>query len=157
MSQAVAGHGATIAIESYPVVAGAFEVVAELNGDIGFPGLNRPETEVTPHQDTIDSYVMGRLGRDQLTFSVNYVYNDGTHDHLTGLQAHLINNSFFGVRIRGPQGTLANDGSDEIIASGHVQSFKHTSPVREGVRTAEVVIRLSKAFIVDGEEHGTTV
>lgn len=155
MSLAVAGHGATIAIELDPVVSpGVFTVVAELNGDIQWPGLQRPETEVTPHQDTIDSYVLGRLGREALTFSTNYVFDDSTHDHLTGLQAKIIDNELFGVRILGPNGSA---NTDEVICSGQVQAITHVDPVREGARTAQVTIRLSKAQKIDGVLVGTSV
>jgi hypothetical protein len=154
MSQAVSGHGATIAIELDIITPGVFTVVAELNGDITWPGLNRPETEVTPHQDTIDSFVTGRLGREALSFSVNYVFDDPTHDHLTGLQAKIIDNEFFGVRLRGPGGST---NSDEIIASGHVTAVNHMDPVREGARSAQVTIRLSKRQKIDGVFFGETV
>lgn len=152
MSQAIAGHGALIAIELDPAKSqGVFTTIAELNGDITEPGYNRPETEVTPHQDTIDSYVIGRLGRDAVTFTINYVFNDQTHDAQTGLQAKIQNNEFFGIQFLGPGGS---PGSDEIIASGHVTNFAITDPVREGPRTAEVTIRLSKAQITDGVTVG---
>lgn len=147
MSQAVAGHGALIAIELTPITPGSFTTVAELNGDIKWPELNRPETEVTTHQDDIDQWILGRLGRGPLTFSVNFIFDDETHDHLTGLQKKIIDNEIFGVRMRGPGGTT---DTDEWIASGQVQSITQTSPVREGARTADVTIRLSKRQKIDG-------
>ncbi len=155
MSQAVAGHGATIAIELDPAGApGVFTVISELNGDIQWPELNRPETEVTPHQDTIDDWILGRLGRGPLSFSVNYIFDDETHDHLTGLQQKIIDNELFGVRLRGPGG-LAN--TDEWIASGHVQAFSQVAPVREGARSADVTVRLRKRQKIDGVSFGTAL
>ena len=155
MSLASSGHGATIAIEEDPSGSPAvFTTVAELNGDITWPGLNRPSDEVTPHQDTIDSHVTGRLGREPLQFSTNYVFDDGTHDHLTGLQAHILNNTFFGVRLRGPGGTT---DTDEIIASGHVTAVTHIDPVRQGARSMQVTIVLSKRQKIDGVFVGTAV
>lgn len=152
MSQAIAGHGALIAMELDPAKApGSFTTIAELNGDITEPGYNRPETEVTPHQDTIDSYVIGRLGRDPVTFTINYIFTDSTHDASTGLQAKIQDNEFFGVQFLGPGGS---PGVDEIIGSGFVTNFAITDPVREGARTAEVTIRLSKAQITDGVPVG---
>lgn len=153
MSLAASGHGATVAIELDPVGApGVFTVVSELNGDIGWPGMNRPESETTPHQDDIDDWVLGRLGRDPLTFTVNYIFDDQTHDHLTGLQKKILDNQLFGIRIRGPEGT---DDTDEWIGSGQVSSFNHTDPVREGARSAEVTIRLRKQMKIDGVLIGT--
>lgn len=152
MSQAVSGHGATVAIELTPIVAGVFTTIAELNGDIVWPELNRPETETTPHQDTIDSWVMGRLGRGPLQLGMNYIFNNTTHDHLTGLIKKIVDKEFFGVRLRGPGGSA---NTDEWIASGFVQSISHTDPVREGARSANVTIRLSKQMKIDGISIGT--
>jgi hypothetical protein len=130
---------------------GTFTVIAELNGDINEPGLNRPWTETTPHQDTIDSGVTGRLGREPLTFSINYIFDDSTH---VALRDAIIDNTFTGFRIRGPGGT---PNSDEIIASGFVTNLSVTNPVREGARSAEVTVQLSKAQKVDGTIVGTAV
>jgi hypothetical protein len=152
MSLAQAGHGATIAIESNPVVAGTFVVVAELNGDITWPELNRPVTEVTPHQDTIDSHVHGVLTRGPLTWSVNFIYDNATHDASTGLYKHMIENTRFGVRLWGPGGSA---GDDEWIMSGQISTITQTSPVREDVRTAEVTFQPSKAMKIDGVAVGT--
>lgn len=153
MSLAVPGHGATIAIELDPTGAqGVFTVVAELNGDITWPELNRPETETTPHQDDIDDWVMGRLGRGPLSFTVNFIFNNSTHDHLTGLYHMIIDNVLFGIRMRGPGGA---SNTDEWIASGHVQAISQVSPVREGVRSSEVTIRLRKQMKIDGVLVGT--
>lgn len=149
MTQAVAGHGATIAAESDPVGApGVFDVIAELNGDITFPGLSRPETNVTPHQDTIDSWVLGVPTRTALTFGVNWIFNDPTHDAQTGLIAMFTDGLHRGWRVRGPGG---GPSSDEWIASGQVQNVGPiTNPVREGARTAQVTVRLSGPMIIDG-------
>lgn len=152
MSQAVSGHGATIAMELDPVGAqGAFTVIAELNGDINEPGLNRPWTETTPHQDTIDSGVTGRLGREPLSFTVNWIFDDETH---VALRDAIVDNVFTGFRIRGPGGSA---NTDEIVASGFVTNIGVTNPVREGARSAEVTIQLSKAQKVDGVVIGEAV
>lgn len=149
MSIAVAGHGATIAMELDPTgAAGVFTTIAELNGDLTGLGLSRPETDVTPHQDDIDSWVTGVLMREPWTFSVNYVYADTTHD---ALRTAILDKTRHGFRFRGPGGTT---DTDEIIASGEVTSWNETNPVREGARTAEVTLRMSKAMIIDGEEYG---
>jgi len=153
MSNAQAGHGATIAMEQDPTGSpGVFTVVAELNGDITFPGLMRGETEHTPHQDTIDSWNLGVLRRDPLQFSVNFIYDNATHDHATGLIKAMIDNETRGFRIRGPGGTA---NTDEWILSGAVQQFTETAPVREGTRSAEVSIRMSGPMIIDGTTVGT--
>lgn len=151
MTEAVAGHGATIAMEMDPVGApGAFDVIAELNADIVWPELSRGETEVTPHQDHIDSWVLSILRRGPLTFGVNYIFDDDTHLELVD---SILNNTRRGFRLRGPGGSA---GVDEWIASGQVQSVGPiTHPVREGARTASVTVRLSGPMIVNGVAFGT--
>lgn len=155
MSNAVAGHGATIAMELAPTGSpGVFTAIGELNGDITWPELSRPETEITPHDDSIDSWVLGVITRGPLTFSVNFIFDDGQHDHLTGLYSALINNEQRGFRLRGPGGTA---DVDEWICSGLVQAMTQTAPVREGVRTADVTVRMSGPMIIDSVVVGTVV
>jgi hypothetical protein len=152
MTQAVAGHGATIAMEQDPVsLPGQFTTIAELNGDIAFPELSRGETEVTPHQDNMDSWVLGVPRRGPLTFGVNWIFDDATHDHLTGLLKAFIENQTRGFRVRGPGGT---ENTDEWIMSGKIQAVTQTSPVREGARTSDVTVRMSGPMIIDGVSFG---
>lgn len=154
MSNAVAGHGALIAMELDPTGSpGVFTTIAELNGDISFPELSRGETEVTPHQSNIDEWVLGIPRRSPLTGSVNYIFDDGTHDHLTGMLAAIMANETRGFRVRGPGGTTA---TDEWIASGKFQTVGPiVNPVREGARTADFSIRLSGPMLIDGVAIGT--
>lgn len=148
MTQAIAGHGATIAAELDPSIPGVFTTIAELNGDVQFPGLSRPETDATPHQDTIDSWVMGVPVRSPLTFTVNWIFDDPTHDHLTGMIAMFTDAKRRGWRVRGPHGSA---GSDEWIMSGQVQNVGPIqNPVRTGVRTASCTVRMSGPMIIDG-------
>lgn len=147
------GHGTTIAIELDPAGAqGVFTTVAQLNGDITW-GFNRPEEDVTGHQDDIDTWALGVFTRDPLTFGINYIFDDPTHSASTigsdhGLLAKLRTNDCYGFRLRGPDGA---DGVDEWLASGQTQAFNATSPVRVGARTAECTIRASGSMFFDGE------
>ncbi len=150
---AVSGHGALIAMELDPTgMPNVFTTIAELNGDIVWPAINRPVTETTPHNANIDCYVLGRLGRGDFTFSVNFIFDNTTHDHLTGLYDAIILNETRGFQLRGPGG-LAD--TDEWIASGEVAEITNTSPVREGARTADVTVRFSGPQVIDGVAIGT--
>lgn len=152
-SGVVAGHGATIAIELDPVGAqGVFTTVNQLNGDISW-GFNRPEEDVTGHQDDIDTYSLGVFSRDPLTFGINYIFDDPTHSFSTvnaeqGLGGKLRSNDCYGFRFRGPEGS---EGVDEWLASGQTQAFVRNNPVRVGAQTADVTIRASGAMMFDGE------
>ena len=153
MSNAIAGHGALIAIEQDPVGApGVFTTVAELNGDITAPGISRPVTVVTSHQDNIDYSVLGVMTREPLTFSVNWLFDDPTHDHLTGITSKIGDNERFGLRLRGPGGTA---NTDEWIMSGQISNVGPiVNPVREGARTADVTFVPSGPMIIDGVTWG---
>lgn len=150
---ATTGHGATIAYEQDPVGAqGTFTVVAELADDLTW-GYTVGVTEVTAHNHTIDYHVPdGRKMRDQISFTVNYVFDNATHEpSTTGLQFLFLQGTETGFRLRGPGGSA---GSDEWICSGFVTGFVQTNPVREGVRSAEVTLQLSGPQIVDGVAVG---
>lgn len=138
-SLATAGHGALIAMELDPTGApGTFTTIAELNGDITEPGLSRPETDVTGHNNNIDHYIFGVLQREPVTFSLNWIFDHETHDHETGLKAKIIDNEIFGLRMSGPGGTLP------VIMSGAVTNISGPmNPVREGARTTDVTFRAS--------------
>ncbi len=150
MSQAIAGHGALIAMEKDPVGSpGVFTTIAELNSDIKWPELSRPEVEVSTHQDNIDQWITsGTLTRGSLTFSVNFLFNDSTHDHLTGLTYAIRQNQMRGFRLRGPSST-AGPSVDEWIMSGFVQKIDETAAIK-GARTANITVRPTKAMIIDG-------
>lgn len=147
------GHGTTIAIELDPTAQpGIFTTIAQLNGDITW-GFSRPEEDVTGHEFDIDTWVLGVFSRDSLVFTVNYIFDDPTHsssisDSSHGLLSKLRTRDCFGYRLRGPGGS---DSVDEWIASGQVQLFNVTSPVRVGARTAECSIRASGPMMFDGE------
>lgn len=146
---ATQGHGAKIAVELDPVGAqGVFTDVPELGDNINWPSFRVPETDVTSHNDDIDSWVPGVLMREPLTFGVNYVPGNAVHEFLRDGPLTKLK---FGVRLR----TKDDTATDQVIASGFVQNFgPQEFPVREGVRKAQVTIRLSGPMIVDGVSYG---
>lgn len=148
-----AGHGSLIAIELDPAgAAGVFTTVAQLNGDITWPELGRPASQVTPHQDDIDSYVFGVLTVGTIGFSVNFIYDNTTHDYESGLYSKIINKEDFGMRLRGPSGS---SGVDEWIMSGQITAITQTAPVREGARTCDVTFQSSGTIIIEGDSIGS--
>ena len=154
MTLAIAGHGATIDMELDPTLSpGVFTTIAELQ-DISVPEMSRGETEVTAHDKTMDEWVLStRVLRSPLSGTVNFVHDNGTHDHLTGLRYALLNGEVRGYRIVGPNSTGAGD--HEWIGSGEVQAFGPvTYPVREGVVQANFAIRLSGPMKIDGVLFG---
>lgn len=137
---AISSHG--VILEHKPG-AGAFTEVGEL-GDLSLPGMTRNEFDATPHNRDIDSWVMGVLRRDPITFPVFFNKTEATH---AALRAAIIANSNDGFRVTFPDGDL-------WLGSGFVKQVAQTAPV-DGILTANVTIRLSGPMILNGTVIGT--
>lgn len=151
MSNAKPSHGINFAYEQDPSGSpGSFTRVAEVT-NFSWPDEERETTEVTPHEDTIDYYVMaGRVKRGMATFDLNFVYSDATHEEAaTGLHYHFYQNTNLGFRLWGPDGQA---GQDEIIASGYVAAWPGSqAPAQSGSLTKSGVgIQFSGPMKVDG-------
>lgn len=152
-TNAKAGHGATVAMELDPAgMQGIFTVIAEQGMDLTWPDVSRPVTDVTIHTRNIDSSVLGVPTRGPMSFGCNFVFNDQTHDHLTGVYAKFWANTMTGWRMRGPGGSAS---TDEWICSGQVEKIGKKDPVRTGVRSMDVTVRMSGPQIIDGVTFGT--
>ena len=90
MSHAIPSHGTIVAFRQTP--GGPFVDIAEVR-DITFPRTSRKPFPIASHRRRLDRYVMGSLRRDVLTFDMNFLPKNETHDHLTGLYHHLIGTS----------------------------------------------------------------
>ncbi len=145
MTDAISGHGTLVARELDAVgMPGVFTTIGELGGDITPPNLQRGSTDVTPHNDTIDGYVMGVLQRGEATFPINFLPATSVkgHDHLTGLQKAIIDNLKDGYRLTFPDATV-------WIFSGYVSNVAPTAPAREGVLSADVTLRPTGPHQID--------
>jgi len=136
---ALSSHGTLV--ERQPTPGGVFEVVGEL-GDITPPETMRNEFDATTQTEDIDSYVLGVLRRGALTFPINFIPTDASHDHLTGLYMNQFDNVMTGYRVTFPDGT-------PWVMSGQVQSIKTGAPV-DGKLSADVTIRFSGLMTVGG-------
>lgn len=133
---AISAHGTII--EHSPGGAG-FTEIGEL-GDFTLPGVMRNEFDATPHNRDIDSWVMGVLRRDPITFPV--FFNSATNPEHVDLRQSIIDNSFDGFRVTFPDG-------DIWIGSGFVRQMQQTAPV-DGLFTANVTVRLSGPMYLNG-------
>jgi hypothetical protein len=155
LTQPQAGHGSLIAFELDPVGSpGVFTNCAQLNGDIMPPGLSRPATVVTAHNNGIDTKVFGVMTREAMTWTVNWLFDHATHSFASGLGKHMTNNTRFGVRFRGPGGTT---DTDEWIMSGNLTNIKQSAPVREGARTADITYECSGPMKIEGVIVGADI
>lgn len=146
----LAGHGTLIGMECGATpTPGLFTTLAQQNGDIVWPELSRDMTEITPHNTTIDTYQLSYLKRGEITFEVNFMNGETTHNHLTGLYKMIGDNVPRGMRIT-ENGQTPGAGISEWIMSGQVQKISKKAPVRAGVITASVTFRPSGPQIIDG-------
>ena len=83
--------------------------------------------------------------------TVNFIYNDPTHDALTGFHKLFDTNAIFGVRMRGPNGA---SGSNEMILSAQVQKIGITDKIK-GVEECMITLRPHGYMIVDGAPYPT--
>lgn len=145
----IAGHGATVACELLPVGSpGVFTVIAEVESDIKWPSYKRGTTETTPHNFNMSRFSVGYPVWNQFTFDSNYLYDNNTQDHLTGLQFLLNKNTVCGLRLRGPAGS---SNIDEMIVSGQWISWEVTDPNKQGApRKVTFMFQPSGNFIKDG-------
>ena len=140
MSIAISSHG-TIVSRAKAATPTVFEDIAEL-GDITPPELSRNEVDATTQDKDIDSYVLGVLRRGAFTVPLNFLPTDGTHDHLTGLQKAIIDNSIDGYKVTFPDAT-------EWVMSGQVQAVAPKAPV-DGKLAADVTLRFSGRMTING-------
>lgn len=141
---AIGSHGTVI--EHQPALTpGVFTPVGEL-GDITMPGLSRNEFDASTHNRDIDSYVTGILRRQPVTFPV--FFNMGDSSHLA-LRDAITGKSRDGWKITSPDG-------EEWIFSGEITAMNETAPV-DGIKTANVTIRPSGPFYLNGDLIGAEV
>jgi hypothetical protein len=145
MTLAISSHGTIVAMQLTP--GGAFTDIAEL-GDVTPPALTRNEFDATTQEKDIDSYVLGVMRRGAFTGQLNFLPGTGTHDHLTGLYYHMINNIYTGYRF-----TFPDAASTTWIASGQVQSITPAAPV-DGKLSCNFTLRFSGAMSIGGVAVG---
>lgn len=106
--------------------------IAELL-DITPPQKSRNPIEMTNHNSEEDAYVVGVKRRSELTWQVNFVPTNETHDHHTGLLAKWDSGDRFIWRITYP------DGSAELF-SGFVSNVGESAPVDDKL-SASISVR----------------
>ena len=143
---ALSSHG-TVVARAPAATSLTFTDIAEL-GDITLPELSRNEFESTTQEVDIDSYVQGVLRRTPVTFPLNFIPSNATHDHLTGLFKALKDNTLDGYRFTIPLATPWI-----MICSGQVNKIAPKTPM-DGKLAADVTLRLSSKFMIQGVVFG---
>lgn len=149
MTFPLSGHGGIVsfALSSAPTT---FTAIAEV-GDIQLPGFDHNEFSADAHTRNIDAYVMGILRRDPFTIKMNFLPQNGTQDHLTGLISRCITNPVpvDGFKIVFP------DATTTWVASGQVKSVNNIVLPVDGLSTANVVVRFSGLMTINGVVIGS--
>lgn len=139
---ALSGHGTLIYRNGTPI--------AEL-GDITPTALTRNEFDTTTQDEDIDSYILGVLRRSAMTFPMNFIPTNGTHDHLTGLYQAIIDNVVDEYQVRFPDAAVTT-----WIMSGMVQNIVPTAPL-DGKLSANVTLRFSGPMKIGGLIIGASI
>jgi hypothetical protein len=136
MSNALSSHGTILRLGD----GGSPEVFADVAEvlDIDGPGLSRNMHDATPHADNFEKVVPGGiLHTEALTFRVNLVPTDPTHDSSTGLLEAIQTKREVNWQLVFP-----DTGATQFDFPGFVQNYKPMSPV-DGILQAEISIKPS--------------
>ena len=131
MSNAISAQG-TLLARAPIATPTVFTTIAELR-DMSGPSMDRNEIETTPHNDTMEAFVLGIRRMQPMTVTIGYLPGDSTHDELTGLMKAHIDSSRDIYRLTFPDGSI-------WLFSGYVKNITPDMPVDDGL-TAEVTIR----------------
>jgi hypothetical protein len=122
-----------------------FAVIAELKS-IPIPQAERPRIDVSTHDNAgfTREYVLNMSDLPALTFEINWLPKNATHDHLTGLNHLQITGqeANFKVRLNAAVGT----GTNSVVISfrATVPQFSPSAPV-DNVYTASVQLQPTAA------------
>ncbi len=116
----------------------AFATIAEV-GDIDGPDMSLATEEVTHHGSVNgwDEFVGTILSGGEVTFPINFLPSDATHDAATGLQADMVGRTKRNFRIVYP-----DPGGSGYQFKALVTGFKPKAPVK-GKLSADVKLKIS--------------
>lgn len=149
MTLALSGHGIKV-YRAKAVTPTQFDEIAEV-GDVTLPGLDHNEFDASTHNVNIDKWVLGILRRDLFTIKLNFLPQDVSHDHLTGLLKATSTNP---VPVDGFK-MVFPDLTTTWIASGQVKSVNNIVLPTDGLSTADCGIRFSGLMLINGVVIGT--
>ncbi len=160
MAQGLSAHGLTIEVKpsiSDPTgaaawTAGTWYTITGI-GDVSGVGTTKNEDDITPHDKDIDQYIFGVPRREPMTFPLFYNRAIVTHRMLRTLNADtdVTTQMENGFRVSPPD---ASGTSGVMVFSGGVKDFTIDYPV-DGPQTAQVSIRPTGNYILDGIEYGS--
>lgn len=148
MSSGISGHGVALEWQSTP--GGAWTPIAEVIGDLQFPLYSRKKIDLTTINAEVDRSVTSTtLQRADLSFGLNFVRNEASHNISTGLLRAVSLGFQTGFRVRYPDGSVWS-------MEGRVLRFKMNAPI-DGALTAEVNITPNDSMTIGGEAASATL
>lgn len=141
---AISGHGTLIA-RAPAATPFVFTDIAEMK-DVTLPSLMRNVFPAETQNLNIDTKAVGMLRRGQAKIDVNFLPQDGTHDHLTGLIKAITTEPppFEGYRF-----TLPAPSNLVWLASGFVTNFELKAPV-DGLFSGSFTLDFSGKMWIGG-------
>lgn len=115
-----------------------FATIAEV-GDIDGPDMSLETEEVTHHGSTggWDEFVGTILSGGEVSFPINFLPSDPTHDAVTGVQADMVNRTKRNFQVVYPDA-----GGNGFQFAALVTGFKPKAPVK-GKLSAEIKLKIS--------------
>lgn len=135
MSDGISAQGTLLARS--PTTTNTFTNIAELK-NITAPSLRRNPIELTNHNDLDDSFIVGIRRSGELTFTVNYLPDNATHNEVAGLIKARNDGTKDEYKITYPD-------ASGVKFFGYVTEFAPSAPVDDAL-TADVTIRPTGVF-----------
>lgn len=114
-----------------------FTTVSELVS-VTPPGKSRNKIETTTHNDGAESFVLGIMRQKDLSFRINWLPDDATHDTLMD---DLDNNVRAVWQVAFPSGIT-------ITAQGRVQRFEPADAPPDAAQQADVTIAWASPLVI---------
>lgn len=132
----IPSHGTLLLVGDGATPTEAFTTIAKIK-DIGGPGFNRgthdASTQTTDWGEVVPGIKMG----GQVTFDINLIPDEATHDHVTGLLKDFID----GVK-RNFQLVFPDDAATVWQFAGFVLNYEPSAPV-DGLLTASLTVEIT--------------
>lgn len=138
MTQAIPSFGTLLKMGD-SLTPETFTTIAEV-GDIELPGINADTEDVTVQTSpgAVKEFVCTLLDAGEVTFPINWVPTDPTHDHTTGLLAQALDRE-----TRNFQAVLPDAGGFTIQFSACVTKFGPPKAPVAGVLQADITLKVS--------------
>jgi len=127
---AISAQGTLVARR--PFGSGTFTTIGELR-DITVPPIMRNPIEMTAHNDTEETFVMGIRRKGELSFQIGFVPSLATHNDSAGLIQSIKNGDRDTWRITYPD-------TSQFLFSGYVSNIAISAPVDDAL-VADVTVR----------------